>query len=163
MAYYWASVAIDVMSTIPALRRETSALWSLDYTLGYGLREFQKNVLHPSRRDFSNSYSPRQMLQNPIDEREKYLLEHQYASFYVDYEDFNFWKLTIEECRYVGGFGHMSWVQSEDYYKAEIDPLFQNAEGIISHMNDDHSDANTLYAKNLANLSSCSEAISGND
>lgn len=98
------------------------------------------------------------LLQNPIDEREKYLLEHQYASFYVDYEDFNFWKLTVEECRYVGGFGHMSWVQSEDYYKAEIDPLFRSAEGIISHMNDDHSDANTLYAKNLANLSSCSEA-----
>ena len=52
----------------------------------------------------------------------------------------------------------MSWVQSEDYYKAEIAPLSRSAEGIISHMNDDHSDANTLYDKNLAKLPSSSEA-----
>jgi hypothetical protein len=32
------------MSTIPALRRETSALWSLHHTLGYGLRKFQGRV-----------------------------------------------------------------------------------------------------------------------
>tara|TARA_X000001036_G_scaffold438786_1_gene487601 strand:- start:1469 stop:2266 length:798 start_codon:yes stop_codon:yes gene_type:complete len=99
------------------------------------------------------------LLEDPRNEREKYLSEHQYASFYVDYEDFNFWKLTVEECRYVGGFGHMSWVQNEDYYRAEIDPLFRSAEGIISHMNDDHSNANLLYAKNLANIPNSTEAV----
>ena len=35
---------MDVMSTIPALRRETPALWSLHHTLGYGLRKFQGRV-----------------------------------------------------------------------------------------------------------------------
>ena len=52
----------------------------------------------------------------------------------------------------------MSWVQSEKYRSAEIDPLFHNGQGIIDHMNDDHKDANLLYAKNLANLTDCTEA-----
>lgn len=98
------------------------------------------------------------LLESPRSEREVYLAKHQHASFYADYEDFNFWKLSVSECRYVGGFGHMSWVQSEKYRSAEIDPLFHNAQGIIDHMNDDHKDANLLYAKNLANLTDCTEA-----
>ena len=40
------SVAIDNMSSTPALRRETSALWSLHHTVGYGLRKFQGRVAH---------------------------------------------------------------------------------------------------------------------
>ena len=52
----------------------------------------------------------------------------------------------------------MSWIQSEEYSSAEIDPLSHNAQGIIDHMNDDHRDANLLFAKNLANLTDCSEA-----
>lgn len=34
------------MSSIPALRRETSALWSLHHTVGYGIRKFQGRVAH---------------------------------------------------------------------------------------------------------------------
>lgn len=98
------------------------------------------------------------LLNSPTAEREEYLAKHKHASFYVDYEDFNFWKLIVKECRYVGGFGHMSWVQNQEYQSAEIDPLFRNSQGIIDHMNDDHRDANLLYVKNLANLDDCSEA-----
>ena len=90
--------------------------------------------------------------------RETYLKVHQHASFYVDYADFNFWKLSVQECRFVGGFGHMSWVTSEDYRNAEVDPLFENAAGIIEHMNTDHSDANLLYVQAFASLPECSEA-----
>ena len=98
------------------------------------------------------------LLDNPEAEREDYLTKHEHASFYVDYEDFNFWKLTVHECRYVGGFGHMSWVQSVEYNSAEIDPLFLNSQEIINHMNEDHGDANILYAQKLANLHDCTEA-----
>ncbi|MBT94843.1 MAG: hypothetical protein CL431_02585 [Acidimicrobiaceae bacterium] len=98
------------------------------------------------------------LLDNPTAEREEYLTKHKHASFYVDYVDFNFWKLIVKECRYVGGFGHMSWVQNKEYQSAEIDPLFLSAQGIVDHMNDDHLDANLLYVKNLANLNDCSEA-----
>ena len=64
----------------------------------------------------------------------------------------------VKECRYVGGFGHMSWVENHAYQSAEIDPLFLNAQEIIDHMNEDHRDANLLYVKNLANLQDSSEA-----
>ena len=64
----------------------------------------------------------------------------------------------VKECRYVGGFGHMSWVVNYAYQSAEIDPLFLNAKEIIDHMNEDHRDANLLYVKNLANIEDSSEA-----
>ncbi len=91
--------------------------------------------------------------------RETYLQKHHHASFYVDYNDFNFWKLTVDECRFVGGFGHMSWVTSEDYRNAEVDPLFENAAGVIDHMNDDHSDANLMYVQALGKLKDSREAM----
>ena len=98
------------------------------------------------------------IIKNPEDIREKYLQRHEHASFYVDYDDFNFWKLSVEEIRFVGGFGHMSWVTSQDYKDAEVDPLFETAAGIISHMNDDHSDTNLLYVQALTDLDGCEEA-----
>ena len=98
------------------------------------------------------------IIKNPESIRERYLQRHKHASFYVDYDDFNFWKLSVEEIRFVGGFGHMSWVTSQDYKDAEVDPLFETAAGIISHMNDDHSDANLLYVQALTDLDDCEEA-----
>tara|TARA_Y100001970_G_scaffold202879_1_gene246972 strand:+ start:3027 stop:3815 length:789 start_codon:yes stop_codon:yes gene_type:complete len=99
------------------------------------------------------------IIKNPESIREKYLQRHKHASFYVDYNDFNFWKLTVDECRFVGGFGHMSWVTSEDYRNAEVDPLFENAAGVIDHMNDDHSDANLMYVQALGKLKDSREAM----
>ena len=52
----------------------------------------------------------------------------------------------------------MSWVTSEEYKNAEVDPLFETAAGIIAHMNTDHNDANLLYVQNLANLQNCEDA-----
>ena len=98
------------------------------------------------------------IIKNPESIRERYLQRHKHASFYVDYDDFNFWKLSVEEIRFVGGFGHMSWVTSQDYKDAEVDPLFETAAGIISHMNDDHSDTNLLYVQALTDLDDCEEA-----
>lgn len=39
-------MALDIMSHIPALRRETSALWSFHHTLGYGLRHLRSRLRH---------------------------------------------------------------------------------------------------------------------
>ena len=98
------------------------------------------------------------ILEDSAEARESYLQKHRHASFYVDFDDFNFWKLSVEEVRFVGGFGHMSWVTSEEYKSAEVDPLFEAAAGIIAHMNTDHNDANLLYVQNLANLQNCEDA-----
>jgi heme iron utilization protein len=81
--------------------------------------------------------------------RQRYLDLHPSARFYIDYSDFSWWKLVPHAARYVGGFGHMSWVTPEAYAAAAPDPLREAAAGICAHMNDDHAAANLLYAQQL--------------
>src|SRR6056297_3588136 len=47
-------------------------------------------------------------LTDPGSRRETYLVAHPYAGYYADFTDFSFWRLDVEQCRFVGGFGHMS-------------------------------------------------------
>ena len=97
-------------------------------------------------------------LDEPGELRERYLEVHPYASYYADFTDFGFWRLEIERCRFVGGFGHMSWVPTDVYKTAKVDPIYESAASIIEHMNDDHSDANLLYVRALADLSDATDA-----
>lgn len=90
--------------------------------------------------------------------RTTYLEKHPYASYYCDFTDFGFWRLEMQSCRYVGGFGHMSWVTQEGYSEATIDPVSTVADGILEHMNADHAEANLLYAQRLADLPTATEA-----
>ena len=45
-----------------------------------------------------------------------------------------------DQCRFVGGFGHMSWVTADAYGAATVDPLAEEAGAMFCHMNDDHGD-----------------------
>lgn len=99
------------------------------------------------------------VVEQPADVRERYLERHPYASYYADFTDFNFWRLSVEQCRFVGGFGHMSWVESAGYSTSEIDPLVHVAADVVAHMNEDHADANLLYAQALAGLTDATSAV----
>ena len=79
--------------------------------------------------------------------RAAYLERHPGAELYADFRDFHFWRLAVREVRYIGGFGRMSWVDAQAFSVAQPDPLAVHAEGIVSHMNDDHADANLSYAR----------------
>ena len=61
-----------------------------------------------------------EMLEQPGDLRKRYLEKHPYASYYADFTDFGFWRINVESVRYVGGFGHMSWVDADGYAEAEV-------------------------------------------
>lgn len=91
-------------------------------------------------------------LADPGVSRDRYLERHAYAAYYADYTDFAFWRLTVERCRYIGGFGHMSWVTADQYRDAGVDPLVAAVDGITAHMNDDHADANLTFVQRLADL-----------
>lgn len=80
------------------------------------------------------------------------------ASYYVDFGDFAFYRLEPQALRYVGGFGRMSWVDAGAYRGAEADPLASAANGILTHMNEDHADAVLLYATKLAGLPTATAA-----
>ncbi len=82
--------------------------------------------------------------------RKAYLDRHPNAAYWVDFEDFGFYRLEVVDVYYVGGFAAMDWVSAEEYLAARPDPLADAAVGIIEHMNRDHADALVTFARILA-------------
>jgi heme oxygenase (biliverdin-IX-beta and delta-forming) len=84
--------------------------------------------------------------------RDSYLARHPNAIHWVDFDDFAFWRLDLSDVYFVGGFGAMDWLTVPGFEAAEPDPLAEAGPGIIEHMNQDHADALTLYARVLGGL-----------
>src|SRR3990172_7842054 len=55
--------------------------------------------------------------------RGAYLARHEKAGYWVDFEDFAFWRLEVADVYFVGGFAAMDWVTADDYLAARPDPL----------------------------------------
>jgi putative heme iron utilization protein len=84
--------------------------------------------------------------------RELYLARYENSKYWVDFEDFSFYRMDVIDVYYVGGFGVMGWVTAAEYEQAEPDPLSDAAAGIVQHMNADHKDALVLFARVFANM-----------
>lgn len=84
--------------------------------------------------------------------RDAYLARHEAAAQWIDFEDFAFYRMEVEELYYVGGFGAMGWVSGGEYSRATPDPLADAAADILAHMNADHADAVALYCRVLAGV-----------
>jgi putative heme iron utilization protein len=82
--------------------------------------------------------------------RAAYLARHQRAGYWVDFDDFAFWRLEVADVYFVGGFAAMDWVTAADYAAAAPDPLADAAPGIVEHMNRDHAGALVAYARHYA-------------
>ncbi len=95
--------------------------------------------------------------------REQYLARHENSRSWVDFPDFNFFRLQPVDLYYVGGFGVMGWVTALDYRAATPDPLAAAAPGIIAHMNGDHADAMILLARTHAKLEASEAAMTAVD
>jgi heme oxygenase (biliverdin-IX-beta and delta-forming) len=79
--------------------------------------------------------------------RTAYLARHANASYWVDFDDFGFWRIEPTDVYFVGGFGAMDWLSAAGYRDARPDPLAEAEEGILQHMNGDHADALLAYAR----------------
>ena len=79
--------------------------------------------------------------------RTAYLGRHPNAAYWVDFDDFSFYRMDLLDIYYVGGFAAMDWVGREAYLTARPDPLADSAESIVDHMNRDHSDALLMLAR----------------
>jgi hypothetical protein len=84
--------------------------------------------------------------------RAAYLARHENARYWVDFDDFGFWRLDVTDVYFVGGFAAMDWVEAPAYADAQADPLADEAGGIITHMNQDHADALVTYARVFAGV-----------
>jgi len=97
------------------------------------------------------------------DSRSLYLERYANAKYWVDFEDFSFYRMDVLDVYYVGGFGVMGWVQASDYDQAKPDPLADSAAGIMEHINADHKDALVLLARTLAGIESHEAAMTSVD
>lgn len=72
--------------------------------------------------------------------KELYLAKHPKA-FWVEFGDFNWFRMDVEQIRFVGGFARAGSVTSEEYTNAQPDLITQFGGAIASHMNEDHMEA----------------------
>jgi heme iron utilization protein len=82
--------------------------------------------------------------------RRLYLERHANSKYWVDFDDFSFFRMEVVDVYYVGGFGVMGWIDASQFSHAQADPLADAAAGILQHMNADHSDALILLARVFA-------------
>jgi len=69
-----------------------------------------------------------------------YLKKHP-GAFWVNFGDFNWFRMEIEHIRFVGGFARAGGVTPEQYKQSKPDPVSEFGAAIASHMNDDHQQA----------------------
>jgi|AP95_1055475.scaffolds.fasta_scaffold03914_3 hypothetical protein len=81
----------------------------------------------------------------------RFLARHPRAQLYAGFGDFNFYKMTVEKFHFVGGFARAIWVNKQKALLAKADwsEIAQSEQGIVEHMNADHSEALRLYGTNL--------------
>jgi putative heme iron utilization protein len=91
--------------------------------------------------------------------RETFLAAHANAGYYVDYADFDFWRLELSAVRFIGGYGRMSWVTADDFRRAEPDPMLSASARVLDHMNQDHADSLLLYARAFTRARSPEKAV----
>ncbi len=84
--------------------------------------------------------------------RELYLARHANASYWVDFNDFGFFRMAIEDIYFVGGFGSMGWVAPEDYAVAAVDPLADEASSVIREINEQETATLLLLARVYGNV-----------
>jgi putative heme iron utilization protein len=97
------------------------------------------------------------------DARKLYLDRYPNSKYWVDFEDFSFYRMDVLDVYYVGGFGVMGWVLAADYSKAQPDPLADAAAGIIEHMNAEHKEALVLLARAFSGIEGQEAAMTAVD
>ena len=67
---------------------------------------------------------------------------------YSNMHDFNFYKISIEHVRWIGGFGEIAWLDSKNWCKKQPKWKRKSSE-IIDHMNKDHKNViiSSLHAQ----------------
>jgi putative heme iron utilization protein len=97
--------------------------------------------------------------------RRRFLARHPEAALYADFPDFGFWRLNVEGAHFIGGFGRIFELGTQDLLVplAGAEALIEAEPGIVAHMNEDHADAIELYATALGDAGSGSWRMTGID
>ncbi len=100
------------------------------------------------------------------DERlgQRFLARHPDAAMYAGFKDFHFYRVALERAHLVAGFGKIRWLEATDLLPVPVPAgLAESEAGILSHMNEDHTDALQLYAQKLLGLPGSDWRMTGID
>lgn len=78
--------------------------------------------------------------------KETYLKKHP-GAFWVDFGDFNWFRMEVDKVRFVGGFARAGGVTAEEYTNAKPDSVSEFGPAIAQHMNEDHMEATIAIVK----------------
>ncbi len=95
--------------------------------------------------------------------RQLYLARYANSKYWVDFEDFSFYRMDVVDVYYVGGFGVMGWVSASEYDDSQPDPLADSMAEVIQHMNADHKDALVSLARKFARVESTEATMTAID
>ncbi len=87
-----------------------------------------------------------------VEVRALYLARHANASYWVDFQDFGFFRMALADIYFVGGFGSMGWVMPADYARAAVDPLADEASSLIHEFNTEQAETLLLLARVFGNV-----------
>ena len=80
----------------------------------------------------------------------RYVAQVPDAPSYYDAHGFGLWRMEVARIRFIGGFGKIHWVESDDFLRTAGHSGFAEAAApIVEHMNSDHADALIDYCKGL--------------
>jgi heme iron utilization protein len=82
---------------------------------------------------------------------ERFLACHPDAAGYAGFSDFSYWRMDVERCHAVAGFGRIETFEANDVVLSgeQAEAIERLAPGAVEHMNSDHRDALELYATRL--------------
>src|SRR5215467_1158805 len=83
--------------------------------------------------------------------RIRYLELFPNSAGFFEAHDFSFFQIEVTHVRFIGGFGEIYWLPGEvvtdPAAASALDPLAWQARRICNHMNQDHTDALVLFAR----------------
>ncbi len=98
------------------------------------------------------------------DLRTRYLRYLPQAVTYFDMHDFHFYRIRIEQVRYIAGFGRMGWFEGNALNAGLADSMLASQEGgIVAHMNQDHKDSLLQYCKHVHGVTADHAEMTGLD
>ncbi|CAZ90114.1 conserved hypothetical protein [Thiomonas arsenitoxydans] len=94
---------------------------------------------------------------------ERYLRYLPQAESYFAMHDFHFYRLRVEDVRFIGGFGKIHWIRPERYAPPAAPALAAAEEGILAHMNADHAHNLREYCRHVHGVEVLDAAMVGID
>lgn len=79
----------------------------------------------------------------------RYLRYLPQAAGYFAMHDFHFYRIVVEDVRFIGGFGKIHWIRPERYAPPPAPELQAAENGILAHMNADHRENLRAYCRHV--------------